>query len=255
MAAVKDSISFMGIVTYIIYIFGVVYLFLIYMKGELIMVNLVEQMGVVFAETLGGFENPKVGPEKEPGVWFIFTMLQIIINIIVLNTLIAILGNSYDIVMNEQNAYDMRLKIELLLELNDILMRKANEALPEKYIIIVRYFEKNQTNTQWEGKIKMITRQIKSQGDDIIAKVKSVDETTKAKIEDNKKQIEAKIETTKAKIEEIKKDMAEKIEQENKAMTEEVKKDMKEMNDKMKDEMNDKMDEIKRMILKMSGEN
>ena len=156
----------------------------------------------------------------------IFIMLQIITNIIVLNTLIAILGNSYDIVMNEQNAYDMRLKIDLLLELNEILMRKANESLAEQYIIIVRYFEKGQANTQWEGKIKMITRQIKSQGDEIIAKVKSADETTKAKIEENKKE-------NKAMIEEVKKDIAEKIKQENKAMTEEV----------------------KTMILKMSGEN
>ena len=163
-------------------------------------------------------------------------MLQIITNIIVLNTLIAILGNSYDIVMNEQNAYDMRLKIDLLLELNEILMRKANESLAEQYIIIVRYFEKGQANTQWEGKIKMITRQIKSQGDEIIAKVKSADETTKAKIEDNKKLIEAKIE-----------DIAEKIKQENKAMTEENKKDMA--------EMKDEIHEIKTMILKMSGEN
>ena len=166
----------------------------------------------------------------------IFIMLQIITNIIVLNTLIAILGNSYDIVMNEQNAYDMRLKIDLLLELNEILMRKANESLAEQYIIIVRYFEKGQANTQWEGKIKMITRQIKSQGDEIIAKVKSADETTKAKIEDNKKLIE-----------EIKKDIAEKIKQENKAMTEENKKDMA--------EMKDEIHEIKTMILKMSGEN
>ena len=108
----------------------------------------------------------------------------------------------------------------------------TNEKLEEKYIIIVRYFEKDQSNTQWEGKIKMITRQIKSQGDEIIAKVKSVDETTKAKIEENKKEIKDEITEIKNKIEE------------NKAMTEEVKKDM-----------NTKFEEIKTMILKMSGEN
>ena len=34
-------------------------------------------------------------------------MLQLITNIVVLNMLIAILGDSYDNVMNEQNKYDI----------------------------------------------------------------------------------------------------------------------------------------------------
>ena len=155
-------------------------------------------MGRVFSETLGGFDMPGVGLEKKVGSWIIFIMLQLLTNIVVLNTLIAILGDSYDNVMNEQNRYDMKMKIELLQELNQLRMTKAGKKLRKKYIIIVRYFEKDQNSVQWEGKIKMITRQVKTQGDEIIAKIKAVDEATK---KDN-----AEI---KNKIEKIDKDMAE----------------------------------------------
>ena len=92
----------------------------------------------------------------------------------------------------------MKMKIELLQELNQLRMTKAGKKLRKKYIIIVRYFEKDQNSVQWEGKIKMITRQVKTQGDEIIAKIKAVDEATK---KDN-----AEI---KNKIEKIDKDMAE----------------------------------------------
>ena len=62
--AVKDSISFTLIASYIIYIFAVISLFLIYMTGELVMINLAEKMGVVFSEALGAFDTPGVGAEK-----------------------------------------------------------------------------------------------------------------------------------------------------------------------------------------------
>ena len=55
-----------------------------------------EQLGLVFSDSLGGFEAPGVGEEKVITAWLIFLLLQIITTIIVLNTLIAILGDSYD---------------------------------------------------------------------------------------------------------------------------------------------------------------
>ena len=52
----------------------------------------------------------------------------------------------------------MKLKIDLLLELNELMMSEWREELEKKFIIIVRYFDKDQSSSQWEGKIKMITR-------------------------------------------------------------------------------------------------
>ena len=48
-------------------------------------------------------------------------------NLLVLNTLIAILGDSYDNVMSEKATYDMKQKIQLLLELNVIYFFNKNK--------------------------------------------------------------------------------------------------------------------------------
>lgn len=143
------------------YVFAIISQFQSLLDGE-VSTYLVERMGLVFVDSLGGFDTP----ESHLVAWAIFLLLQIITNIVVLNTLIAILGDSYDNVQNEQVAYDTKQKIELLSEMNDFLkgFSKAGTEEDKKYIIIVRYYDKNAGAAQWEGKIKMITKEIKSQG-------------------------------------------------------------------------------------------
>ena len=69
-----------------------------------------EQSGLVFSEAIGGFDAPGTGKDRVVTAWLVFILLQIITSIIVLNTLIAILGDSYDNVQNDAIAYDMRQK-------------------------------------------------------------------------------------------------------------------------------------------------
>jgi hypothetical protein len=60
----------------------------------------------------------------------------------VLNILIAILGDSYDNVMNEQVAIDMRQKIELLIELNNYMKiwnARTGTTSTSHYIMLIRY--------------------------------------------------------------------------------------------------------------------
>ena len=101
LVAGKDSGAFMVIAIFVTYVFAVVSLYQSYMSQEVVEIHFLEQMGVVFSDTLGGFEVPGVGTKIKHGAWMIFIMLQTIMNIIILNTLIAILGDSYDNVMNE----------------------------------------------------------------------------------------------------------------------------------------------------------
>ena len=55
-------------------------------------------MGKVFSDTLGGFETPGVGPNRKDGAWLIFIAQHLITGIVMLNTLIAVLGDSYNTV-------------------------------------------------------------------------------------------------------------------------------------------------------------
>jgi hypothetical protein len=78
-----------------------------------------EHTSIVFSEALGGFDSPPTGGQALPGQWVLFIILMFVTNLIVLNTLIAILGDSFDNVMAEKSLYDMREKVVLLIELND----------------------------------------------------------------------------------------------------------------------------------------
>ena len=105
-------------------------------------VTFLEQQGLVLVDALGGFDSPEVGEDKVVAQWFIFIQLQVITSIVVLNTLIAILGDSYDNVMNQADAYDMRQKVELLIELNDFMKminNKKKATQVKKFIILIRY--------------------------------------------------------------------------------------------------------------------
>lgn len=98
--SVRDVVPFMIITIYILYVFGAIKQFQALINGDESM-TLLEQTGTALSETLGGFDTPEVGDDKVVGAWLIFIMLQIVTNIIVLNTLIAILGDTYDNVMTE----------------------------------------------------------------------------------------------------------------------------------------------------------
>lgn len=177
--SIRDIGAFMMITTYIMYVFGVIKQFQALINGRND-ITLAEQTGLVTAEALGGFEVPGAEEPAETGEWIVFLWLQIITNIVVLNTLIAILGDSYDEVMTCHTTYDMCQKIDLLIELND-LMKKSDienkllrtldqhirnlvtggERVGEpQYIIIVKYFTNNSEDNAWDGKIKKILREI-----------------------------------------------------------------------------------------------
>ena len=107
--SVKDISAFMALTIYIVYVFAVVrYFQLLLIRENPVEIKFIEESGLVTVDALGGFDTPGVGADHKTGEWVIFLMLQIITNIVVLNTLIAILGDSYDNVQNDAVAYDMR---------------------------------------------------------------------------------------------------------------------------------------------------
>jgi hypothetical protein len=90
-----------------------------------------------------------------------------------LNTLIAILGDSFDNVMAEKHLYDMREKVVLLKELNDFYCyNKQKEDLC--FMHIIRYVQQEGDNSNaWEGKIKKISNMVNSLGNTMNSKFKA----------------------------------------------------------------------------------
>lgn len=100
--------------------------------------NLIEHTFLVFADALGGFDLPSTGKDSKTGAWPLFIIFMFITNLIALNTLIAILSDKFDEVMAEKDLYDMREKIILLLELND-LFHFNKDKKDMKFIHFIKY--------------------------------------------------------------------------------------------------------------------
>jgi len=97
-------------------------------------------------------------------MWFNFMLLQLITSIIALNTLIAIIADSYDAVTNDSPKYDAVLKIDMLRQLCDLCFwnRSNNEMVN---LIIVQYLnEEVQAGEAWGGRIRHMTNAIERNG-------------------------------------------------------------------------------------------
>lgn len=89
-------------------------------------------------------------------------MLQIVTNIVVLNTLIAIIADSFEKVQNEKISYDALQKVTLLEELNELYMTFGEPDDEFVNLHVIQYAEQNQEEThEWEGKMKKMSKNFK----------------------------------------------------------------------------------------------
>ena len=101
----RDSSAFLAILPYLCLMFGMV-------SGLMDLgspgISLLEGVLMVFADSLGGLFIPLANPDDQAGGfnarlpdWTNFLFLQLLTSIVALNTLIAILGDSFDEVQND----------------------------------------------------------------------------------------------------------------------------------------------------------
>ena len=102
-----------------------------------------ERFLIVFADSIGGvFPDP--GPmetirERLPE-YLIAIILVIAVTLIALNTLIAIMGDSFDFVLSNFVMFDCRTRVQLLLNLNEIYFWNRVEKAGQKvYLVVVQY--------------------------------------------------------------------------------------------------------------------
>ena len=84
--------------------------------------------------------------------WIYFFLASMLITIILLNMLIAIMGDTYDKVMAECVSADYKEKAELLLEVEEMITwnRKKGEKM---FLHVCRYADSTQ-DISWEGKVR-----------------------------------------------------------------------------------------------------
>jgi hypothetical protein len=105
--SVQDSLSFMMLVGFLIFSFGLIRSMLDFPNNH----DMSYEFGMMFSDILGGFDAPGTGDEYQPGKWVAFCLSLTYIMVIAMNSLIAILGDSFDKVQSDLRSYDSLQKI------------------------------------------------------------------------------------------------------------------------------------------------
>ena len=145
----------------------------------------------------------------------LLVLLLLVSNIIVLNSLIAIIGDSFDKVQSEKAFFDAQQKFGMLSELNDIYL-VYHEFVPvnssKEFVHVVSYADQDSSKKDWQGRIQN-TRELITDG---IASIKTKMDKQNEEVVD---------------------------------INEEIKTQMDSMENKIKDEMKTQIDAVKNEIL------
>ena len=130
---------------------------------------------------MGGFSAPDKDTFKDLGVryvfWTLFTLLLIASNIIGFNSLIAVIGDSYERVQVDKAFYDAVQKFKVLRELNDnylFLNRNKEIKADPRFVHIVKYAGDSVHNMEWQGRIQNIKEIVQTEVKSINNKVDDV---------------------------------------------------------------------------------
>lgn len=120
----------MILVGFLILCLGVIKCMLNYPNNHYLSYN----FGMVFSEILGGFDAPGTGDDYEVGKWELFFATQIYLAVIAMNSLIAILGDSFDKVQSDLKSYDYLQKVDILISLNRKVHFRNKDLKDMRYI-------------------------------------------------------------------------------------------------------------------------
>ena len=142
----------------------------------------------------GGVDSVELYFDAHPALRCLYLATTISVQIVMLNALIAIMGDTYSRVSETRVAQGLQQRAELLVELAATMSKRqrADGALFPRWIHVVRRKEEDDVEDDWEGQIGAIKKTMRA----VEAKVGA----TEAKMEAKMGAIEAQIGAVEAKI-------------------------------------------------------
>jgi len=121
-------------------------------------------------------ENP--AEFKDISLWFLYIVTTIVLNVMTLNLLISIIGNTYDRLQSIQVPTDLKQRANLLEQLETILICFRKKGKPT-YLHVLKYADGTQFGEEdelvssskgdrWEGKIVSVVKKMDKISDIII---------------------------------------------------------------------------------------
>lgn len=94
-------------------------------------------------------------------LWFYFFLATLVSQLVMFNTLIAILGDTYSRIMEKRVHYALKAKTEVYADfMYQIEMIGFNDFLNQPYLYVIRPDDEEDDNQEWEGAVSILRRQI-----------------------------------------------------------------------------------------------
>ena len=103
-----------------------------------------------FADTLGGYENHP----QSILVWVLFLVTTFVTQLTMLNMLIAIMGNTFDNVIEKKSLFAIQMRLSILSDYKDIIDLVRTEADYDNFVYVVYPVvdeDEVEANQDWEG--------------------------------------------------------------------------------------------------------
>ena len=141
---IKDTFAFFLVLIYFVVAYcGVI--------GTTVNSDIWETFKVSYRLLLGDFD---VGDFNEVQ-WVVFVLGSLLNLIVMLNLLISIISESFDKITFEAKESDTRIRLELILEVENCLFWNRNAEQPE-YLYFIQEYSGEEEDTEWESRVRKV---------------------------------------------------------------------------------------------------
>ena len=124
---------------------------------------------------LGDFQVDGFGTKDEQILWILFLLNTIILTVVLLNLVIAIMGDTFDRVQKSQESTMLKELVSMILE-NEFLISRQRTFNNAKYIVIIEPEKVERKNVSWDGKLGQLKNYIEQTSLEHTRKLKSLQE-------------------------------------------------------------------------------
>ena len=191
--------------------------------------------------------------------WIFFLILTLMVNIVVLNLLIAIISNTFDRVQSNQKAVDCKELAQMMLEVEQMMIWRRGYGTFE-YLCILNYDQMDAEEDEWEGKMRTIfekfdkldknSNEVKAMTKQLQEKLENLEKNNKVVVE---KVDKLDIQKLEKKFEEIANENAQNFEKKFEENAKENAKNLKKEFDDKLENLNEEMKDVKQSLLNFDG--
>ena len=165
--------------------------------GNLSGSNITDAFIFAYRMGIGDFQTGGFNTRDEVILWIVFLINSILVLVVLLNLVIAIMGDTFDRVQETQEFSKLKEMTQMIRE-NEFLFSRKRSFNNAKYIVVIEPEQaEGSGNSSWEGKLNQLKNFIEQSSEDHIQNLRKlqtkIDNIASSALEDKMKPVEDKI--------------------------------------------------------------